>query len=99
VSDPILALVAALFGGAGLKIMESILNRAKDRNDLATQIREELRRDVVSLRSEIDGLESEVVSWRERYYDLLSAFNELAIQAIGAGIAEAVASARKKISD
>ena len=95
VNEPLLALVAAIFGGAGLKVMESVLSRAKYRNDIATQIREELRRDVVQLRTEVDSM----FIWREKYYALLSAFNELALAAVQSGLGDVVDVLRVRLED
>jgi len=70
----LVALVGTLFGGAGLKITESFLNRSKNQNDVATQIRQELRQDVQSLRDEIKDLQDELDKWKGKYYDLLDQF-------------------------
>lgn len=71
-SNPaILALIGTVFGGAGLKIVESLLSKGKNEADIAAVIRAELRTDVQSLRTEIHTLQTEVDGWREKYYALL----------------------------
>ena len=69
-----LALVGTIFGGAGLKIIESLLNRSKTQTDIAAQIRSELRTDVQGLREEIRKVEAELDEWKKKYYDLLDQF-------------------------
>lgn len=80
-ADPILALVAALFGGVGLKIVESLVNRSKVKNDLQAQMRSELRKDVMSLKDELEDIENSLDQWKKKYYSLLLSFNELVILA------------------
>lgn len=82
----IIALVAALFGGGGLKFLEHILSRNKDRTDLATQLRNELRGEVTALRDEMRQIEAELDKWKARYYRLLAFMNDIRIRCIGAGI-------------
>jgi hypothetical protein len=67
----VIALIGTVFGGAGLKIVESLLSRGKAESEVAASIRAELRTDVGSLRSEIRSLQTEVDTWREKYYVLL----------------------------
>jgi chromosome segregation ATPase len=71
------ALVGTLFGGAGLKLIESWLGRAKERSTEAQSIRDELRKDIEGLRIQLEHAEIEekrletlVEEWRARYYDL-----------------------------
>jgi len=74
-SEPaFLALVGTIFGGAGLKMVESFLNRSKTQTDVAAQIRSELRTDVQALRDEIRKVEQELDMWKSKYYDLLDQF-------------------------
>lgn len=79
--EPALALVAAVFGGVGLKVIESVLNRSKVKNDLETQMRSELRGDVIILKEELDKIEAALDVWKKKYYALLVSFNELVILA------------------
>lgn len=69
--DPtVVALVGTVFGGVGLKVVESWLGRNKVRVDDATQIRDELRLEISAQREEIKQLEQDVNKWREEYYSL-----------------------------
>jgi hypothetical protein len=79
--EPAAALIAAIFGGVGLKIVESLLSRSKVKNDLQEQMRLELRTDVVSLREELDRIEVSLDQWKKKYYSLLLSFNELVVLA------------------
>lgn len=72
------ALMGTVFGGAGLKIVESWIGRAKERADAGSEMRNELRRDIEGLRKQLENgeaeqrrLESLVEEWRAKYYDLL----------------------------
>lgn len=71
-----LAVIGTIFGGAGLKIIEAWLGKAKQRQDHGAEIREELRKEVIGLREELAKakveelrLETEVEAWRSKYYD------------------------------
>lgn len=66
-----LALIGALLGGSGLKVIEYWLNRSKNKDEAAATFRNELRQDVTALREELHRTEQERDSWRDRYYDLL----------------------------
>lgn len=64
------ALIAALLGGSGLKIIEYLLNRSKVRDDTATQIRKELREELTGLKEELRAAETALDEWKQKYYDL-----------------------------
>lgn len=71
------ALMGTIFGGAGLKIIESWLGRQKERATEAQSMRDELRKEIESLRTQLDKadeeekrLEAQVEEWRGKYYDL-----------------------------
>lgn len=71
-SNPaVLTLLGTVFGGAGLKIVEKILSKGRDRIDDARDLRIELRSDIASLRAELVKAETELDRWRDRYYALL----------------------------
>lgn len=70
--EALLALAGTVFGGVGLKIIESILGRAKRRDDTATILRSELRKDLHDLREELREAEECVDEWRGKYYELLA---------------------------
>jgi hypothetical protein len=53
ISEGWLALFGALLGGSGLKILEAWLNRSKVKEDSATELRNELRKEVRGLRDEL----------------------------------------------
>jgi predicted nuclease with TOPRIM domain len=79
-TEAYLALAGTVFGGAGLKAIESVLGRAKRRDDTATMLRAELREELHTLReemkelkSEADRREAEADRWRSRYFALLAA--------------------------
>jgi seryl-tRNA synthetase len=96
-TDPFFALIAALFGGVGLKIIEFLLSRSSAKNDLQTQMRSELRTDVVSLKDELEEIEIRLDEWRKKYYRLFFAFNELSVVALAAGLDEEVSRIRQDV--
>lgn len=71
VSQAWLALIGALLGGAGLKVIESWLNKSKVKEDIATNLRNEIREDLKSCRAELHQVEKDLDAWKERYYDLI----------------------------
>lgn len=98
-SEPVLALLAAVFGGAGLKAIESLLSRSSKRADIAKEIRDELRGEVDGLRGQLASIELRLDKWKRQYYDLYVAFNELVVLAIGAGLTEETNKIRKSLED
>lgn len=73
--DPaVLALIATIFGGVGLKVVEHFLGKGKTRIDEASKLREEYRLQNESQREEIKQLEEEVDKWREEAYRLKEEF-------------------------
>lgn len=79
-----IALIATLFGGAGLKIIESFLSRGQKKVDAATAMRDELRKEgellkkeAQTLREEIRTVEKELDAWKEKYFLLLQEFLEI----------------------
>lgn len=95
--EPAFALISAIFGGVGLKIVESLLNRSKVKNDLQTQMRSELRADVITLKEELDLIEASLDVWKKKYYKLFVAFNELVVVAVAAGLEEEVEKIRQDV--
>jgi predicted phage gp36 major capsid-like protein len=65
-----IALIGTLCGGIGLKFAEHLLGKSKVKVDDATQIRDELRLEIIAQREEIKQLENDVNRWRNDYYDL-----------------------------
>lgn len=74
------AIIAALFGGAGVKLLEKWLSRNTVKEDTATKLRSELREELIRLRSELDKTEEELDSTRKKYYDMLEAFSKVKLQ-------------------
>lgn len=70
-NEALIGLLGAIFGGVGIKIVEGyILPRAKQ-EDIATQIRDELRGDIAAYKEEVASLRSEVDDWKRRYFVLI----------------------------
>lgn len=69
-----LAIIGALLGGSGLKVIEHWLNRSKTKDDSATDFRNELRTDIKDLRLELSKTEEELDKWRVKYYALMDEF-------------------------
>lgn len=91
ISQAWLALIAALLGGSGLKLIEHWLNRSKVRDDAAAEMRTELREEIKGLREELRSVEDELDKWRGKYYELMDEF----MKAKGE-LAEAVRNAQNK---
>lgn len=85
-TEAIIAAMAAIFGGAGLKVVESILTKSKDKADVATQLRDELRVETGTLRKELKEVERRLDSSREAYYAVLHAYNMAKSKLIAAGL-------------
>jgi len=98
-SEPVLALIAAVFGGAGLKVIESLLARSSQREDVAKQIRDELRGEVNGLREQLASIERRLDKWKRQYYDLYVAFNELVVVAMSAGLTKEVSRIRESLDN
>lgn len=82
-----IALIGTLLGGAGLKIIESFLSRGQKKVDTATAMREELRKesdslksDAAKLREEIRQVEKDLDAWKEKYFLLLQEYLEIKSQ-------------------
>lgn len=80
------ALLGAIFGGAGLKIVEWVLKRGERRETTRAELREELRNDVQHLREVLQRVEKDLDNWKVRYYNLLQAYNELKYVLLRAGV-------------
>ena len=66
-----IALISALLGGSGLKVVDFFLNRSKTENDTAAAFRTELRDEVKTLRDRADAAEKSESDWRAKYYELV----------------------------
>jgi hypothetical protein len=67
-----IALIGTVFGGAGFKILEHLLGQRKNRDDIATNLRAELRAELLEERRGRDQAEAEADRWRTKYYSLVS---------------------------
>lgn len=83
-SSEIYILLGTIFGGVGLKVIEAYLNRGKEKVDLASQIRDELREDIERYKNEVSEYKREVKEltlsledWKKKYYDLLEGHGKL----------------------
>lgn len=77
---PILALLGTVFGGAGLEFVKRWLGKAKETDDIATNLRNELRGELTALKLEMDKAEAEIAEWRSRYYEVLEKYLTVKIQ-------------------
>mgnify|MGYP003295992327 CR=1 FL=1 len=66
---PVLTFLGTVFAGAGLKWIEGKLKAAKDKDDIATNLRDELRGEVKTLRQEAKDSDAETVIWKAKYYE------------------------------
>lgn len=72
-----IALIGTVFGGAGLKVIEKVLSKGMVKDDIATNLRTELRKDATELRAELKVVEHELDNWKVKYFELLQQFIEL----------------------
>lgn len=70
VTIAVIAALGSLGSTVGLEIIRRWLTRSKEKSDVATTIRAELRTEIAGLKKEIDDLEREVDSWKKKYWDL-----------------------------
>lgn len=64
-------LMVAIFGGVGVKVIESLISRSGKKIDMEGEIRKELRQVVADQDDKIEELSKEVDVWKNKYYDLL----------------------------
>lgn len=76
-SDTEIALIGTFVGSIGLAVVNRLISTKDRKQDHGTQIREELRAEVIGLRDQLaqareieQGLEAEVEEWRGKLYDL-----------------------------
>lgn len=69
-TDPIVlvALITAVVGAILVKLVDAYLGRGKAKADLAAQIRDELRKDVLTTRTNLDNCEEETDKWQDKYW-------------------------------
>jgi hypothetical protein len=68
--DVWVAFLAAVFGGAGLKVAESILTARQRRNDLLGKTIEQKDKDLENARKAVEAAEKAEAEWREKYWEL-----------------------------
>lgn len=61
-------LISAIFGGAGVKVIDKFLSRKSDAFDHAEQLRDEMRIQIAGLRDEINAKRIEADEWRSKYW-------------------------------
>ena len=83
-SNELYILVGTIFGGVGLKFIEAWLNKGKEKIDLASQIRDELREDIERYKNEVSEYKKEVKEltlsledWKKKYYDLVDSHGKM----------------------
>lgn len=66
-----LPLFVAIFGGIGVKIIETAVSRSGKKIDMEGEIRKELREVVAQQDRKIQELINEVDEWKDKYYQIL----------------------------
>lgn len=66
-----LPLFVAIFGGVGVKIIETAVSRSGKKIDMEGEIRKELREVVAQQDRKIQELINEVDEWKDKYYQIL----------------------------
>jgi predicted nucleic acid-binding Zn-ribbon protein len=69
-----IALAATIIGGSGFKVVEHWLGKTEKQDDTASKLRDELRKEVISLRDELRKVETELDIWRGKYWELREQF-------------------------
>lgn len=77
---PIIALLGTLFGGAGLEFIKRWLGKAKEKDDTATDLRNELRGELTSIKTELAAVERELDEWKAKYYEVVEKYLTVKIQ-------------------
>lgn len=75
-----IAILAAIFGGAGVKVIEKWLGRSEVKEDSAFKLRTELREELERLREELDKTKEELDEYREKYYTMMEQFSKAKIE-------------------
>ena len=82
-----LALIGTIFGGAGLKSVDSWLGRSRVRQEQELSLREELRSEITSIREELAKskveelrLETELDAWKTKFYQQFVLITEKATE-------------------
>lgn len=64
-------LLVAIFGGIGVKLIETMISRSGKKIDMEAEIRKELREVVSQQDAKIAELSDEVDVWKQKYYQVL----------------------------
>jgi len=72
-----IALIGTVSSGVVLKVAESILSKGSKKQDTATEMREELRKESADLKEELRKVDHELDEWKDRYYALFKEYIEL----------------------
>lgn len=54
-----------------MEFIKRWLAKAKDKDTTATELRNELRTDLTTLKGELEAVEKEVTQWKDRYYEVM----------------------------
>lgn len=88
--DVSVAVVSALTGGAGIKIMEGWLTRNKNKSEQDKQFRDELRAEALGLREQLLKLkeelrqaEKELDEFKEKYWKIYSEYQQFKLTVYG----------------
>ena len=77
---PVLTFLGTVFAGAGLKWIEAKLKKAKDKDDTATNLRNELRAELTALKQEMQQVEKELDEWKTKYFEAYEQLLMLRVQ-------------------
>jgi predicted nuclease with TOPRIM domain len=75
-----IAIAAAVFGGAGVKVIEKWLNRSEVKDDSAFKLRTELREELERLRKELEETKEDLDEYRTKYYAMMEQFSKTKIE-------------------
>lgn len=89
-TEALIAVFGALFGGAGLKLLEHLMNRPSQRANIESQFRDELRSEIDGLRTELRRVDESLKYWRDRYYVVMSALSLAKSHLIQSGNADLI---------
>lgn len=74
IPSSVIAALGSVGGVIGLEVTRRWLSRSKEKSDVATTIRAELRTEIAGLKKEIDDLEEELTKWKDKYYALRESY-------------------------
>jgi malate synthase len=62
------SIIAAVFGGVGIKLLDKLFSHPKDVMNESKRIRDEIRKENTALRSEVDARRKDADEWRSKYW-------------------------------